>query len=220
MLKKWFMAILAIVCLCACEGAKPTPFHAQALNNPQFGRDFKLTDHNGQTRTLADWRGKVALVFFGYTQCPDVCPSTLYRLAQVMALLGPQAEKTQVLFITLDPERDNPALLQAYTPSFHPSFLGLYTSVEKTPTLARDFQVFYRINPGQTPGGYSVDHSVATYAYDPSGRLRLSIPHDAAPEEIAEDIRRLLAEAGNTNAASPSQKTTPPQATPPHGAQH
>jgi protein SCO1/2 len=199
-MKKLFAAILAAVCLSACDTPKPpapvnvSPFHAEALSNPQFGYDFKLTDHNGQTRTLADWRGKVVLIFFGYTQCPDVCPSTLYRSAQVMERLGAQAEKVQMLFISLDPARDTPQLLSTYVPSFHPSFLGLYTSEEQTPELARDFQVFYQIVPGETPGSYTVSHSVITYAYDPAGHLRLSIKHDATPEEIAEDIQRLLAE--------------------------
>lgn len=196
-MKKLFAAMLAMVCLAGCDAPVSAPlFHAEELINPQYGRDFKLTDHNGQPRTLADWRGKVALIFFGYTQCPDVCPTALYRSVQVLELLGAQADHVQMLFITLDPARDTPELLRAYAPAFHPSFLGLYTSVAQTPELARDFKVFYRINPLETPGSYTVDHSVTTYAYDPSGRLRLAIKHDATPEEIAADIRRLLAEHG------------------------
>ena len=216
-MKKLFAAILSLACLCACDAPKPPPtpvsaslFHAEELVNPQYGRDFKLTDHNGQTRALPNWYGKVVLIFFGYTQCPDVCPSALYRSAQVMELLGDEAEKVQMLFISLDPARDTPTLLKTYVPSFHPSFLGLYTSVEQTPELARDFQVFYRVNPGQTPGSYTLDHSVTTYAYDPSGRLRLAIKHDATPEEVAEDIRRLLAE-------SESAHQEAVKAPPPHG---
>ncbi|MDR1889787.1 MAG: SCO family protein [Zoogloeaceae bacterium] len=217
-MKKLCALILAAACLSACDAPSPPPaasvsaplFHAEALVDPQYGRDFRLTDHNGQTRTLADWRGKVVLIFFGYTQCPDVCPSALYRSAQVMERLGSQAEKVQMLFITLDPARDTPELLRTYVPSFHPSFLGLFASEEQTPQLARDFQVFYRINPGQTPGSYTVDHSVTTYAYDPAGRLRLAIRHDITPEELAEDIQRLLTEAA---VSEPSGATAPP-----HGA--
>jgi protein SCO1/2 len=216
-MNKSFAAILAAACLCACDAPKPPPapisaprFHAEEfVDPPTFGRDFKLTDHNGQTRALTDWRGKVVLIFFGYTQCPDACPTALYRSAQVMERLGPQAEKVQMLFISLDPARDTPELLRTYVPSFHPSFLGLYASPEQTPQLARDFQVFYRVNPGQTLGSYTVDHSVTTYAYDPAGRLRLAIKHTATSEDMAEDVQRLLAEAEKIKDAAP-----------PHGAQH
>jgi protein SCO1/2 len=201
---KLFVTILVPVAfLCACDAPKPPPsvpinvsrFHAEELVNPQYGRDFKLTDHNGQIRTLADWHGKVVLIFFGYTQCPDACPTALFRSAQVMERLGQQAEKVQMLFISLDPARDTPELLRTYVPSFYPSFLGLYTSLEQTQQLAHDFQVFYRVNPGQTPGSYTVDHSVTTYAYDPAGRLRLAIKHSATPEDVTDDVQRLLAEA-------------------------
>ncbi|MDR2165773.1 MAG: SCO family protein [Zoogloeaceae bacterium] len=169
-------------------------FHAPEIESPAFARDFRLLDAGGKTRTLADWRGKVVLLFFGYAHCPDVCPTSLLRAAKAMTLLGPAAERVQVLFVTLDPKRDTPAVLREYTPAFHPSFIGLYASPQETPKLARDFRVFFRVNPGRAPDTYTIDHSVVTYAYDPMGKLRLAIGHDATPEEMAADIRTLLGE--------------------------
>ncbi|MDR2626106.1 MAG: SCO family protein [Zoogloeaceae bacterium] len=173
------------------EAPAASPFHAKEIQ-AHYGEGFEMTDIQGQTRSLADWRGKVVLVFFGYTHCPDACPSALYRFSQVMELLGQEAAQVQVLFVTLDPARDTPEVLRNYAPAFHPSFVGLYTSPERTPEMARAFHVVYRIAPGETPDRYSVDHSVGTYAYDPTGRLRLEIPHIATPEEIADDVRQLL----------------------------
>lgn len=184
--------LIAAGLLAGCSPAQAPSFHATVLNNPQFALDFRLKDPSGQERTLADWRGKVVLIFFGYTQCPDVCPTALSRAAQVMELLGPDASRVQVLFVTVDPERDTPALLREYPPAFHPSFLGLYTSVEETAQVAKHFRVFYKINPGSTPSTYTIDHSVTTYAYDPEGKLRLAIGHDATAEAVAQDIKALL----------------------------
>lgn len=185
--------LLAATVLAACDRPQATPrFHATEVNNPQFARDFRLKDPEGRERSLADWRGQVVLIFFGYTQCPDVCPTALSRAARVMELLGSDAARVQVLFVTVDPERDTPELLREYVPAFHPSFLGLRTSPEDTPAVAKEFRVFYKINPGSTPSTYTIDHSVTTYAYDPEGRLRLAIGHDASPEFMAEDIRALL----------------------------
>lgn len=184
--------LIAAGLLAACNPPQAPSFHATVLDNPQFAQDFRLKDPSGRERSLADWRGKVVLLFFGYTQCPDVCPTALSRAARVMELLGPDAARVQVLFVTLDPERDTPALLREYPPAFHPSFIGLYTSVEETAQVARHFRVFYKINPGSTPSTYTIDHSVITYAYDPEGKLRLAIGHDAPAEAVAQDIRTLL----------------------------
>lgn len=172
--------------------ASPPKFHGTEVRAPQFGRDFRLRDSEGQERTLADWRGKAVLLFFGYTQCPDVCPTALSRAARVMQLLGPDAGQVQVLFVTLDPERDTPALLKEYVPAFHPSFIGLYADTEATAQLANEFRVFYKKNPGSTPSTYTIDHSVSSYAYDPAGQLRLVIAHDASAQDVAEDLRALL----------------------------
>ncbi|MDR2365709.1 MAG: SCO family protein [Zoogloeaceae bacterium] len=192
-----FLALLA-ACDTAEDAAEPNaapvavPSHAKEMQ-ARYGEGYAMTDHLGQTRTLADWRGKVALVFFGYTHCPDACPSALYRFSQVMEILGPQAEQVQVLFVTLDPARDKPEILRDYTAAFNPNFLGLYVSPEKTPELARAFHVFYQVTPGQTPEHYSVDHGVGTYVYDTTGRLRLEIDHTATPDEVADSVRQLLA---------------------------
>jgi protein SCO1/2 len=188
--------LLGAALLAACEVSQKAeeklPFHAPELQNPQFARNFRLKDANQQEHTLADWQGKVVLLFFGYTHCPDACPTSLFRAARVMALLGDEARKVQVLFVTLDPERDTPEVLREYPVAFHPTFLGLYASPAETPRLARDFQVFYRINPGSAPDAYTIDHSISSYVYDPRGRLRLMITHDATPEAVAEDIQLLL----------------------------
>ena len=159
-----------------------------------YARDFSLTDHDGRPRRLADFRGKAVLLFFGYLQCPNYCPLTLARLAEVMQLLGEDARRLQVIFITLDPERDTPPALKEYVTNFHPSFLGLYARPEATPRLALDFRVYYRKVPGNTPGNYHIDHAVFSYAYDPSGRLRLRLSDSLSATEIAADLRRLLHE--------------------------
>ncbi|MDR3159551.1 MAG: SCO family protein [Zoogloeaceae bacterium] len=196
MKKRLAAAFLALLAACGApeDAAKSAPpFHAEEIQ-AHYGEGFQMTDTQGQTRILADWRGKVVLVFFGYTHCPDACPSALYRFSQVMEILGQEATQVQVLFITLDPARDTPEVLRNYAPAFNPSFLGLYVRPERTPEMAHAFHVFYRITPGETPDRYSVDHSVSAYAYDPSGRLRLEIPHTATPDEVADDVRQLLLE--------------------------
>lgn len=157
-----------------------------------YAQSFSLTDHNGQRRALADFRGKLVVLFFGYLQCPNFCPITLARLAEVMALLGEDANRVQVLFVTLDPERDPPQALKEYVTSFHPSFVGLYTSPAATPELALKFRIYYRKVPGTTPGNYHIDHAVFSYAYDPAGRLRLRLSDSLSAAEIATDLRRLL----------------------------
>jgi protein SCO1/2 len=199
---------LLLACLLFASGCdKPAPavrFHATPLEAPAFGEDiaaFHLKDPDGREHRLSDWRGKVVLIFFGYTQCPDVCPTALARAAEMQRLLGPDAERVQVLFVTLDPARDTPELLREYPRAFHPSFLGLYTTPAETPALAKAFRVFYRINPGRTPTSYTIDHSVTTYAYDPEGHLRLAIGHAQTAAEMAEDVRALL--ASPTRASAP-----------------
>ena len=162
--------------------------------NAGYAKDFTLTDHSGNPRSLADYRGKVVVLFFGYLQCPNYCPLTLARMAEAMHLLGEDATRVQVLFITLDPERDPPEALREYATNFHPSFLGLYAAPGATPELALKFRVYYRKVPGTTAGSYHIDHAVFSYAYDPSGRLRLRLSDSLSAPEIAVDLRRLLRE--------------------------
>jgi protein SCO1/2 len=155
-------------------------------------KDFRLTDHNGKTRTLEDFRGKAVVVFFGYTQCPDVCPTTMAEMKAVLQQLGPDAQRVQVLFVTLDPERDTRELLANYVPAFDPSFLGLYGDLETTAKTAKEFRVFYQKQPGATPGSYTLDHTAGSYVFDPQGRVRLFVRHADGGANLVADLRELL----------------------------
>ncbi|HWW06071.1 MAG TPA: SCO family protein [Collimonas sp.] len=157
-----------------------------------YARDFALTDHTGKPRTLADYKGKAVLVFFGYTQCPDVCPTTMVEMANVMKEMGPLASKVQVLFVTVDPERDTQELLSKYVPAFDPSFVGLYGDQAATDKVAKEFRVFYQKVPGKTPGSYTMDHTAGSYVFDPEGHIRLFVRHGQGPEPIAHDLKLLL----------------------------
>jgi protein SCO1/2 len=187
-------AALLALAIGAC-GADQRRFQSSDVTGAAFGRDFKLTDHTGKTRTLADFRGKVVVMFFGYTQCPDVCPTTLSELATALQTLGADASKVQVLFVTIDPERDTPELLSQYVPAFNPTFLGLFGDAEATAATAREFKVLYQKQPGSTPGGYSMDHTAGTFVFDPQGRLRLFVSHGQGPAVFAHDIHELLRNA-------------------------
>lgn len=178
--------------LAACEGPRSTPkFALTDVTGASFGGQLSLTDHHGRARTLADFRGKVVAVFFGFTHCPDACPTTLAELAQVVRALGPDGDKVQVLFVTVDPERDTPEVLRRYVSAFHPSFLGLYGDAQATARAAKEFKVFYQKQPLKE-GGYSVDHTAATYILDREGRLRLFASHGTAAQALLHDIRLLL----------------------------
>jgi len=180
----------------ALFGCSEAPrFTSTDITGAEFGREFSapFTDHTGQPRRLADFKGKVVMIFFGYTQCPDVCPTTLTGMAQAMKLLGGDAARVQVLFVTLDPERDTQQLLAAYVPQFNPSFIGLTANPATTAATALEFKVFYQKQPGSTPTTYTLDHSANSYIYDPQGRLRLYVKHGEAPANIAADVKLLLA---------------------------
>lgn len=183
----------AVACLLAGCAPDAPHFLDTDITGADFGKNFSATDHNGKTRTLDDFRGKVVTLFFGYTHCPDVCPTSLAAMAQVMKLLGPDAQRVQVLFMTVDPERDTPQLLAKYVPLFDPSFLGLYASPADTAKMAKEFKVFYQKVPGSSADNYSMDHSAGTYVFDPQGRLRLFVKYGETPDHIAADIRLLLA---------------------------
>ncbi len=157
-----------------------------------YGKDFALFDHTGKLRTLADFKNKVVVIFFGFTQCPDVCPTTMAEMATVMKSLGPQADRVQVLFVTLDPERDTKALLAQYVPAFDARFLGLYGDVAATEKVAQEFKVFYKKVPGQTPGSYSIDHTAGSYVFDPQGKIRLFVRHGQGAASILHDLKILL----------------------------
>ncbi|ATE58808.1 SCO family protein [Thauera sinica] len=177
--------------LAGCAPSEPA-FRSTDITGADYGKSLALTDHNGQPRTLADFRGKVVTIFFGYTQCPDVCPTALSGMGEVMRRLGTDADRVQVLFVTVDPERDTQALLSEYVPVFDKRFLGLYGTPDKISEVAKDFRVFYR-KSGDLNGHYTVDHTAGTYVFDPSGKLRLYVKHAEDPALIAGDIEALLA---------------------------
>jgi protein SCO1/2 len=189
-------AALALA-LSACQPANPPPpsFLATDITGAAFARDFALTDHDGHARTLADFRGQVVAVFFGYTHCPDVCPTTLADFAAALELLGDQAERVQVIFVTVDPERDTPELLRQFVPAFNPKFLGMYTDAESLKKLAQEYKVVYEKSSVRAPDDYLIDHSAGTYVYDTQGRLRLLMPYGSDAASIAQDLRTLLSES-------------------------
>ena len=188
----WWPARLASAAVALLTACSPPVFKSVDVTGADYARGFSLESASGGKRSLADFRGKVVAVFFGFTQCPDVCPTTLSDFATAKKKLGTDGDKLQVVFITLDPERDTPALLQQYVPGFDPSFVALYGSLEQTAATAKDFKVFYQKVPGKTADSYSIDHTAGTFVFDREGRLRLFMRHGTTPDEMAADIRRLL----------------------------
>jgi len=194
--------LLAALLLGACDrqeqGAQMSLVPVQSafkntdLSGLDHAKDFALTDHHGQLRRLSDFKGKAVVVFFGFTHCPDVCPTTMAEMANVMRQLGPLADRVQVLFITVDPERDTPELLAKYVPAFDPRFLGLVGDKAATEKVAKEFRVFYQKVPGKEPGSYSMDHTAGSYVFDPQGRIRLFVRHGQGAAPIVHDLRLLL----------------------------
>lgn len=186
--------LVVTLALTACgeKAAAPQAFENTDITGLNYAKGFSLPDYNGKLRTLADFRGKAVVVFFGYTQCPDVCPTTMAEMGQAMKSLGPDADKVQVLFITLDPERDTPAVLRQYVPAFDSRFLGLRGSPEQTQAVAKEFKVFYQKVPGTAPGSYTMDHTAGTYVFDPQGRVRLFIRYGQPIEPVVHDLKILL----------------------------
>ncbi len=174
----------------ACDSSAPK-FQNTDITGATYARDFQLTDHHGVVRTLADFQGKAVVLFFGFTQCPDVCPTTLSELKAVMQSLGSQADRVQVLFVTLDPARDTQAVLAQYVPAFDTRFLGMYTDAEGTLKIAKDFKVYFEKRPGSTPENYTIDHTAASFVFDPQGRIRLYVKHDQLAT-LAQDLPLLL----------------------------
>jgi len=185
--------LAALAAACAPEGPK---FRSTDITGAEFGRSLALIGHDGKPRVLQDFRGKALVVFFGYTHCPDVCPTTLAEMAGVMKGLGKDAERVQVVMVTVDPERDTREVLAKYVPAFDPSFLGLYGDPAATRRVAKEFKIFYEKREGKAPGAYTVDHSAQSYVFDPQGRLRLFVRHERIAQDLAEDLRVLLRSAG------------------------
>ncbi len=184
-----FTGVFAIMSACSEKGPS---FSAIDITGADYARDFALIDHNGQARSIKDFAGKVVVLFFGYTQCPDVCPTSMAELAEVKKLLGPDGERLQGLFVSVDPERDTPEMLKAYMGNFDPTFLALYTTPEKLPALAKDFKVYYKKVDGKTPTSYTMDHSAGSYVYDTQGKLRLYTRYGTGVQPLVADIKLLL----------------------------
>ena len=181
----------AFTLLAACSEKKQN-FSAIDITGADYARDFALTDHNGQPRSIKDFAGKVVVLFFGYVQCPDVCPTTMAELAEVKKLLGKDGERLQGLFVTVDPQRDTPEVLKAYMGNFDPTFLALYTTPEKLEALAKDYKIYFKKAEGKTPTSYTMDHSAGCYVYDTQGKLRLYTRYGTGAQPLAADIRLLL----------------------------
>jgi protein SCO1/2 len=188
---KVLLAVGLAALLAACSPEAPK-FRSTDITGADFGKALELTGHDGRPRTLADFRGKVVVLFFGYTHCPDICPTTLADMAAVMKKLGPDAARVQVLFVTVDPQRDTPEIMAKYVPAFDPAFLGLSGDAAATQRVAKEFRIFYEQRPGSAPGAYTVDHSSQSYVLDAKGQLRLFVRHDRIAQDLAEDLRTLL----------------------------
>ncbi len=187
-------AVSTLGLLGACTPQKPS-FNAIDITGANYAQDFALPDVNGQTRSIKDFAGKVVVVFFGFTQCPDVCPGTMNELAEIKRQLGADGEKLQAVFISVDPERDTPEVLKAYMGNFDPSFVALTASPEKLAAVAKDYKVYYKKAEGKTPTSYSMDHSAGSYVYDTQGRIRLYTRYGTGPQALLADVRALLKNA-------------------------
>lgn len=179
----------------ACS-EKKAEFRGVDITGAEYARDIPLTDHNGQARRLKDFAGKVVVVFFGFTQCPDVCPTSMQELAEVKKMLGKDGDRLQGIFVTVDPERDTPEVLKAYMANFDPSFLALYGTPEQLAAVAKDFKIYYKKVEGKTPTSYTMDHSAGSYVYDTAGRLRIYNRYGSGAQALAADVKALLGEAG------------------------
>ena len=182
---------LGIGILGACTESKPQ-FRGVDITGADYARDFRLTDHNGQLRSIQDFKGKAVIVFFGYTQCPDVCPTSMTELAEVKKLLGPDGDKLQGIFVTVDPGRDTAEMLKAYMTNFDPRHAALNPTADQLPVVAKDFKVYYKRVEGKTPTSYTMDHSAGSYLYDPQGRLRVYNRYGTGPPALAADVTQLL----------------------------
>jgi protein SCO1/2 len=185
------LAVLAGTGLAACSEKKPS-FNAVDITGADYAKGFTLSDADGRQRTLADFKGKVVVMFFGYAQCPDVCPTTMSEMAQVKQQLGRDGDKLQVLFVTVDPERDTPPVMKAYMGAFDPGFVALIPTPEQLPALAKDYKVYYKKVEGKTPTSYSMDHSAASFVYDTEGRVRLYARYGAGVPAMVSDLKALL----------------------------
>ena len=183
--------LTALLALGGCGQDKPA-FHGVDITGADYAQGWALADHNGQERTLKDFAGKAVIVFFGYTQCPDVCPTSMQELAEVKRLLGKDGDRLQGVFITVDPERDTAQLLKSYMANFDPSFVALRPTPEQLPQVAKDFKIYFKKVEGKTPTSYTLDHSAGSFTFDPQGRVRLYNRYGSGAQALAEDVKILL----------------------------
>jgi protein SCO1/2 len=186
------LALALLLAACGDRSGAASPFTSTDITEVDWGRDFHLTDHNGVPRRLADFKGKAVMLFFGYIHCPDICPTTLADMAAVVKQLGADGERVQGLFVTVDPRRDTPQVLAQFVPAFHPRFLGLYADEGTTASLAKDFKIYYRAQPADAQGNYTVDHNGGIFVFDPRGRLRLFVGGQRSVAAVAADVALLL----------------------------
>ncbi len=188
---RFLFLALAVLFLTACSPDKPQ-FNAIDITGADYAKGFTLTDHNSQRRSLSDFKGKVVVLFFGYTQCPDVCPTSMAELSEVKRILGADGDKLQGVFITVDPARDTAELLKAYMTNFDPTFVAFIPTPEQLAVVAKDYKIYYKRVEGKTPTSYTMDHSAGSYVYDTQGRLRLYSRYGVGPMVLAQDIQTLL----------------------------
>jgi protein SCO1/2 len=189
--RRYFLSALAVLALAACIPDKPK-FNAIDITGADYAKGFTLTDHNGQSRSLSDFKGKVVVLFFGYTQCPDVCPTSMVELAEVKRLMGADGDKLQGVFVTVDPARDTAELLKAYMANFDPTFVAFIPTSEQLAVVAKDYKIYYKKVDGKTPTSYTMDHSAGSYVYDTQGNLRLYSRYGVGAQVLAQDIQTLL----------------------------
>ena len=194
LIKKWLglSALLGSILLLATACQPKAHFVATDITGADFGQTLNLTDHNGKPRTLDEFKGKAVALFFGYTHCPDVCPSTMTDMKRTMKLLGSKADELQVLFVTLDPDRDTQAVLAKFVPSFDQRFLGLYGDTAQIEATAKTFKIFVNKVPTKKGSDYTIDHSAGMYVFDKQGKIRLYVDYGQKPEDIANDIKQIL----------------------------
>ena len=189
--RRYLLSALAVFALVACSPDKPK-FNAIDITGADYAKGFTLTDHNGQSRSLSDFKGKVVVLFFGYTQCPDVCPTSMVELAEVKRLMGADGDKLQGVFVTVDPVRDTAELLKAYMANFDPTFVAFIPTPEQLAVVAKDYKIYYKKVDGKTPTSYTMDHSAGSYVYDTQGNLRLYSRYGVGAQVLAQDIQTLL----------------------------
>lgn len=187
----WAALLAPTVYLTGCSESAPS-FSSVDVTGAEYAKSFSLSDQHGKVRQLTDFQGKVVVMFFGYTQCPDVCPTTMSEMADIKKMLGADGERLQVLFVTVDPARDTPELLKAYMANFDPSFLALHAPEPQLQALTKDFKIYYKKVEGSTPTSYSMDHSAGSYVYDPKGQLRLFTRYGTSKDVLIKDLQTLL----------------------------